>query len=115
MKYDYHDSIREDIRAYIAENITIADYTREELEEHLNEVLWAEDSVTGNASGSYTFSRWAAEEYLCHNFDLLIDAMAEFGGSVDVLEDPESADVTIRCFLLGECIADVLDSIDELE
>lgn len=30
---------------------------REDFENDLNEVLWESDSVTGNGSGSYTFSR----------------------------------------------------------
>ena len=61
------------------------------------------DSVTGNASGSYTFHAWQAEENICHNFDLLSEAIEEFGGKCDVLKDgAEACDVTIRCYLLSE-------------
>ena len=60
---------------YINNEINFEDFdTLEELEEHLNEVLFTEDSVTGNASGSYTFNTYEAEENICHNLDLLGEA-----------------------------------------
>jgi hypothetical protein len=112
MEYNYHEAICEDIRAAINDNYTTDDYTREELEELLNEDFWIDDAVTGNASGSYTFSTWQAEEYLCHNLDLLREALHEFCGDyAAALESPELADVTIRCYLLGERISAVLDEI----
>ena len=110
--YNYHEAVTEDIRRYIADEINLADFSSvEELEEHLNEVLWTEDSVTGNASGSYTFSTWKAEEYLCHNLDLLADALQEFGCGLDYLleKGAEAADVTIRCYLLGQAISEALE------
>lgn len=113
--YDYREAIRNDIREYINDEITLTDYAdRDELEEYLQDELWTVDSVTGNASGSYTFSTWKAEEYLCHNLDLLREALDEFGGdALKMLESPESADVTIRCYLLAECIVAVLDEMEE--
>lgn len=59
MSYNYMNAMAEDIRDYITENINREDYTedRDGLEEYLNDTLWTEDSVTGNASGSYTFNR----------------------------------------------------------
>ena len=116
--YDYRESICDDIREYIRENVTLTDYAdREALEEFLNEELWTNDSVTGNASGSYTFNAWKAEENLCHNLDLLAEVLDEFGGDArEMLDSPESADVSIRCYLLAECITTVLDEMeDELE
>lgn len=51
--YNYMEAMTEDIREYIKNEVTLSDYSdRDELEEHLNETLWIEDSVTGNASGS---------------------------------------------------------------
>ena len=56
-------------------------------------------------------------ENICHNLNLLAEACEEFGGSMDVLKDgAEACDVTIRCYLLGGAISDVLDELeDELE
>jgi hypothetical protein len=112
--YNYLENVKEDVRIYIEENIDLKDYTREELEEKLNEDLFCEDSVTGNASGSYTFSTYEAEENLCHNMELLQEALEEFGCGVDYLEKgAEACDVTIRCYLLGQAISEVLDEYDE--
>lgn len=108
-KYDYLSAVESDIREYIENNVNFHDYSDlDEMKEDLNEKLFVNDSVTGNASGSYTFNTWKAEEYLCHNLDLLADANEEFGGSSDILSDgAEMCDVTIRCYLLGQAIENV--------
>lgn len=114
-KYNYMEAITEDIRNYIKDEVTLSDFSdREELEEHLNDTLWTADSVTGNASGSYTCNTYKAEEYICHNLDLLAEAMEEFGCEENVLEKgAEWCDVTIRCYLLRQAIAEVLDEMEE--
>ena len=118
-RYDYRRAMKEDICDYIRGGIDLDDWRgkRCELEEALNDQLWITDSVTGNASGSYFFSAWEAEEAITHNWDLLEEAMQEFGDESNPLEKgAEWCDVTIRCCLLGECIAAVLDDLsDELE
>ena len=108
-KYDYLSAVESDVREYIENNVDFHDYSDlDEMKEDLNEKLFVEDSVTGNASGSYTFNTWQAEEYLCHNLDLLAEANEEFGGSSDILSDgAEMCDVTIRCYLLGQAIENV--------
>lgn len=111
--YNYREAMYDDIKEYISENINLSDYDgREELEEYLNDTLWTEDSVTGNASGSYWFSSYKAEEAICHNWDILAEACNEFCCECDVLnKGAEWADVTIRCYLLGEVIGEVLDEV----
>ena len=114
--YDYREAVKDDVLEYINNEINFEDFdTFEELEEHLNEVLFTEDSVTGNASGSYTFSTYEAEENICHNMDLLQEALSEFGDTEALVMDfdAEKADVTIRCYLLGECIAAALEEIED--
>lgn len=108
-KYDYLSAVESDVREYIENNVDFHDYSDlDEMKEDLNEKLFVEDSVTGNASGSYTFNTWKAEEYLCHNLDLLAEANDAFGGSSDILSDgAEMCDVTIRCYLLGQAIENV--------
>lgn len=108
-KYDYLSAVESDVREYIENNVNFHDYSDlDEMKEDLNEKLFVEDSVTGNASGSYTFNTWKAEEYLCHNLDLLAEANEEFCGSSDILSDgAEMCDVTIRCYLLGQAIENV--------
>lgn len=113
--YDYYEAMREDVREYIKNEVDFSEFdTLEELEEYLNEILWIVDSVTGNASGSYTFNTWEAEENICHNLDLLAEALEEFGGGCDILKDgAEAADVTIRCYLLVGIIAEVLPEFED--
>ena len=113
--YNYLENIKADVKEYIDNEINLKDFSdREELEEKLNDTLWTEDSVTGNASGSYYCNSWKAEEALAHNWDLLAEAMKEFGCEVDLLEKgAEWADVTIRCYLLGQAISEVLDEMEE--
>lgn len=108
-KYDYLSAVESDVREYIEYNVNFHDYSDlDEMKEDLNEKLFVDDSVTGNASGSYTFNAWKAEEYLCHNLDLLAEANEEFGGSSDILSDgAEMCDVTIRCYLLWQAIENV--------
>ena len=114
-RYDYLEAVKEDVKNYIEENgIKVTSENREELEEQLNDDLFTCDSVTGNGSGSYTFNTWRAEDYLCHNLDLLAEACEELGSSMDILKDGAGAcDVTIRCYLLNQAISEVLAELEE--
>ncbi len=114
--YDYREAIKNDILEYIKYEIDFNDFEDlDELSEQLNEDLWTVDSVTGNASGSYTFNTYQAEENICHNLDLLGEALREFGCGADYLIEngAEACDVTIRCYLLSECIAEALEEIED--
>lgn len=120
MSYNYLEAMKDDIKNYIDENVTQEDWieNRDGLENYLNEELWTEDSVTGNASGSYTFNSYTAKEYVMDNTDLLGEALTEYGSreeAASILLDGEweSADITIRCYLLGQAISEVLDEYEE--
>ena len=122
-RYDYESAVLEDVKQHIRENYEAAEFIeraedeREELEEELNDACWIDDSVTGNASGSYTFNSWKAEQYVAHNLDLLGDALSEFGYDSDfsvLSKGAEWCDVTIRCYLLGQVIPQAIDEmVDE--
>lgn len=112
-KYDYRECMREDVMDYIKEHeVKVTTDNRDEMQETLYDDMFISDSVTGNASGSYTFSSWQAEENICHNMDLLKDACDEFGCEPK-FDSAEWCDVTIRCYLLGEVLSEVLDEIEE--
>lgn len=115
-KYDYYKDVKNAVVDYIENEINLSEWKgrKEELEEKLNEDLWTCDSVTGNGSGSYTFNTWEAEENIYHNFDLLAEALEEFGSDENPLEKgAEWCDVTIRCYLLPQAIAAALDEFSE--
>lgn len=117
--YDYKEQVKNDcidaIREYIEyHKDDIKGMSKDKLQEKLYDSFWVNDSVTGNASGSYTFSSWTAHENLNGNMDLLGEAMREFGCDCNILEKgAEWCDVTIRCYLLSECLSDAMDEIDD--
>ena len=114
-KYNYLEAVKEDVREYINNEIKLLDFSSlEELEEKLNDDLQINDNVTGNASGSYYCNSWKSEEALSHNWDLLAEALENFGqDGTDILKQgSEAMDVTIRCYLLGQAIAEVLEEDD---
>ena len=120
MRYDYRYEMAGDIRDYIEREFGVAklcEMRREDAYEKLFDELWVTDSVTGNASGSYTFNAYTAGEYLVGNWDLVLEAMEEFGCMIwnPMEKGEEWCDVTIRCYLLGEVLAEVLDEYFEDE
>lgn len=112
--YNYYEEVKNAVEE-AAEN----EYTLEmlepidldEYEEKLNDALWVDDSVTGNASGSYFFNRYEAEEALAGNLDLVQEALQEFGyNNINILDKgAEWLDVTIRCYIVSSCIAEYID------
>lgn len=114
-QYDYREAVKNDIIDYINDHdVKVTSSNRDEVYEQLYDEMFISDSVTGNASGSYTFNTWKAEENLCHNLDLLGEALSEFGSDpAKIMESPEACDVTIRCYLLSEMLGEVLDELEE--
>ena len=121
---DYYKQMNADIRDYLLDLYTEEEIRekledRDEWETELNDDLWTCDSVTGNGSGSYTFNRWQAKEYVLGSIDLLREALREFCVDADTIgdkflsEDWEYFDVTIRCYILGSVIYQVLFEIEE--
>ena len=110
MKYDYFEAIKEDVKEYLKE-------TSERDFQTLYDKMFVDDSITGNASGSYTFNTWQAEENIAHNMDLLKEALEEFGGDYgEALEKgAENCDIIIRRYLLGQVLQEVLEELEEEE
>ena len=113
--YDYSEAVTEDIKDYVRDNYKGCSRPDRD---RLYDSLWTADSVTGNGSGSYFFSTHKSMLAVTGNMDLLRDACDEFGcreelGDHLVNEDWEWADVTIRCYMLGQCIGDALSELDD--
>lgn len=112
-KYNYYTHMYDNVLWAVKNDYYLDDYdTREEAETKLYDMLWNDDSVTGNGSGSYTFSAWEAEENLCHNWDLLKIAIIDNGINLTKV-GPEYCDVLIRCCLLASALASVLDDMEK--
>ncbi len=123
--YNYYQEVTNDIVTQLFE-----DYSNDELIEKLefeddfiNELqddLFTNDSVTGNASGSYTFNSFVAKDYVLENTDLLKESYEYFDemetlGDDFINENWERMDVTIRCYILNECIPDAIEEVKENE
>lgn len=119
LSYDYYKVVEMDVRDYVDNEVNLEDWIGDAdgLEQFLNDELWCADSVTGNASGSYYCNAWKAEEALAHNWDLLIEALENMGyGCKEIESGPEYCDVLVRCYVLPEAIAKVVDDLrDDLE
>lgn len=118
--YNYYAAMRRDVRNAIDEGYSLDEWRgrRDDLEENLNDDLWIDDSVTGNASGSYYCNSYKAMQAVTDNMELLQEALDEFGADyADIGRrftdgDWEYFDVTIRCYLLPSVISEVLDDIE---
>ena len=115
-KYDYRRALIDDIKDYIiSESITISSYDSSSLDE-LKDTLYddlCDSDITGNISGYST--EFNCEEYLCHNLDLLLNAMNEFGITYIDIERTNPAiyyDCLIRISLLGECLDRALEELE---
>ena len=124
-KYNYKEVIKADIRQWMEENKEdYADVPESQLYDHLCDAMFDDDDVTGNTS--YYDSEYNCEEYLCHNYDLLFEALYEFGeleaSLIDTLRRVTEvnafarwADTTIRCYLFNSCLWEVLHELGHTE
>lgn len=124
--YDYREAMKEDIKEYLKNDAELSSndiiYMDDNTKDSLYDDLFVNDSVTGNGSGSYTFDSYKASEYVKDNMDLCREALKEFCVDGETIvekfleEDWEYFDVTIRCYLLGECLDAAIEELkDELE
>ena len=125
MNYNYYTAIKEDIynelleTPELLENYTADDFNDdlESIFDSLDDDLMYSDAITGNGSGSYTFNRWQAREYVFENYDLarevLTEGLVEKEEIADIFldEDFERLDVFIRCYLLHSVLLEVLEEI----
>ena len=82
-KYDYYIEVTNDVENWLDSNdFDLSQFeNREEAAEFLRDELWAEDDITGNGPYGYT-SEEKCEEFLCHNWDLVIEGFDTFGVSI---------------------------------
>lgn len=79
MNYNYLEAMVEDITEWMEyNNFDLSEYTDiDEAHEYLYDELWGEDDITGNGEMGYA-TKVDYENYLCHNWDALIDAVENF-------------------------------------
>lgn len=116
--YDYKEEVLQAVKEEAEDGYTpemLEPVDLEDYGEKLNDALWVDDSVTGNGSGSYFFNSYEAEEALAGNWDLAAEALEMFGcDSINPFEKgAEWVDVTIRCYLLSQCISDYIEQNED--
>lgn len=111
----------EDYKAETLDNAK--EFFDENFEDYVNfeaifEAAGFSDSVTGNGSGSFTFSTYKAKQNVA---DLIWDApfrevMLEYGyeTAAEMFDDPESADVRARCMALDYVYGELEEYYDQL-
>ncbi len=119
---EYRDQVKSDIKDYLTQEDLwpTAEPGTSEYEEQRDTAYdrcYMADSITGNASGSYTFNTWQAEENVCHllwdeDLWLLLNGSMEVNPA-DMAKGPEYIDVSIRCALVSECLDAVLEEKQE--
>ena len=115
--YSYPSHVKQDVKEFIEKRLDSGTFGMlvqgdEDTIEDVKDLMFDQDDVTGNGSGSYTFNTWKAEQNLMGNWDLLREAKDELDPNTDLIEKgPEYCDVLIRCYLLDWCFRKALDDI----
>ena len=117
--YRYKEQVRTDVKEWIEDNKEQIDgLDRHDAYEVVYDSCWVDNSVTGNASGSYTFRRYEERENFYGDSDSedYLEQMCDDGfadpmeiGKKIVASDYEWIDVSILCWLLCDAVSDVLD------
>lgn len=128
--YNYKEAIKQDVKEWVEDHHSEIfdcknDFSSEAayenyVYEYIYDGCFVADSVTGNASGSYTFSRYQARENFFNDPDSddYIDGLVGDGfadekriGCLVRESDWEQIDVLIRCWLLNVIVCEVVDEI----
>lgn len=101
---EYIEETKENAKEYIKENW---EYLKEKTIEELQDDLFIADEVTGNASGSFTFNAYEAQQNvseLMFDEDFINALQWDFGQDLGELikRGAEIVDVTARCLALYE-------------
>lgn len=112
---DYIEETKENAKEYITSEW---DYLKDKDKEEIFDILFLEDSVTGNGSGSYTFSSYEASQNiseLIFDDDFIDELEGNFGENLGDLikRGAEAVDVTARCLALY--YVDIDEILEELK
>lgn len=111
-RQDYLEEVKADLEEYVAYNYNKGDTISES---ELYDEVFIEDSITGNASGSYYCNSAAAFEALGNNIEELAEEVEQTFGEIpsDKRYNWEWLDVSVRCMLLDEAIAELKEEYEE--
>lgn len=125
-KYNYLEAVKDDVETWLVDNSSQFEKIKDNnkidgvidwdgVKEDLNDILWNEDSITGNGSGSYTFNREKAREYVFDDGLQYLEDLVDEGwltyesiGKHITDCDFESLDVSLRCYFLSQAIEEAI-------
>jgi len=119
--YNYHEAVLADVREWLEDHFDELPprfEDRDEMIQYLNDEMWTADSVTGNASGSYTFCTATAKEYVLSDPDTVKEAFEEFDeesrfADLFFSDEWETMDVIARCYCLVGAISEAVDELPD--
>lgn len=116
--YNYLEAVKNDVRFAINEGYVYIDYDNDidDIISSVEDILWADDAVTGNESGSYTGDKEEAKGYVSENLDLLADAIDAFDNKEEagknlVYKNWEWFDVIMRLYVLNQAVEEVVNEM----
>lgn len=117
LKENYIEELEDDIREVISiefEEDELKEMSESDFREKIELLdLYNHDDVTGNASGSYTFNSWQAEENICHMWNEIQDMIDDGFITIDSFQyGAEGIDVALRCYFLDEALENVISEME---
>lgn len=125
-KYNYLEAVKDDVETWLVDNSSQFEEIKDNnkidgvidwdgVKDDLNETLWNDDSITGNGSGSYTFNREKARDYVFNDGLQYLEDLVDEGwltyesiGKDVTNYNFESLDVALRCYFLSQAIEEVI-------
>lgn len=125
-KYNYLEAVKDDVETWLVDNSSQFEKIKDNnkidgvidwdgVKDDLNEILLNDDSITGNGSGSYTFNREKAREYVLSDGLQYLEELVNEGwltyesiGKYVTDYNFESLDVSLRCYFLSQAIEEVI-------
>lgn len=114
-KYNYLEDMKNEITGFIAERISLSDYTSiAGLRHDLREELSMDENYLH--LGLSTRCNYEAEKCLLHNWDLLEETLDSLGGATQAISrGPKWCDANIRFYLLPQAIREATDDMGLVE
>ena len=124
---NYHEAVVASVWEFMDENEEFfygmwspaGTITAEEWGTQMEAELLNEDSVTGNASGSFFCNAYQAKEMVTANISDVIEALWDLGytmsdtGRMFMEEEWEKLDVIARCYNLSHALLEVSEELDK--
>lgn len=117
LKEDYIEELENDIKDVISIEFEEDELKKMTESDFFSKIelldLFNRDDVTGNASGSYEFNAWKAEENICHMWNEIQDMIEEGFITIERLQyGAEGIDVALRCYFLNEALENIISEME---